>query len=204
MVGKTRELVVALCDPKLMEEFKALAKLLDLSYSVPRLKKSFSGRKLIIADDECIKLYGLKGSNMLPVNESNLTQVMFNLSGRTADVLLVGVDPGRRFAYVIISGDVVYLKGYVANFSELLRTMESVVRKLKPRKVVIKVGERSRGKVLRMLSLSSNGPYELYVVSESKTNSRNLYLVSEQGARLSKDFIAALNIALRRGLRINP
>ncbi len=204
MVGKVRELIAALCDPRLMKEFKILASLLDLDFSIPSFKKGILPQgKLVVADDECIKSYGLAGYTTLTVNELNLAKVMLNLSGRPADILLVGVDPGKKLAYVVITGGVICSRGYASSFRELLKIIKSLAKKLKPEKVIIKVGERGKDKAVELSQLVNDGSYEFYVVGEDRTNTRNLYLMREASIKLDKDCNAALNIALRDGLRIN-
>ena len=203
--NRVKELTVALCDPRLMREFMFLASLLNLDYSIPSFREGLhSINKLVLADEECIKAYGLKEGSALAVNEANLTRVLMGLLGVSTEVMLVGVDPGKKFAYVILSGGTVCSRGYVSNFEELLDIINSLAKKLYPKKVIIKVGEQGKDKAFELTKLINSDFYELYIVSENKTNTKNTYLVlGRDSPKFNKDFNAALNIALKNGSRIS-
>ena len=203
--NRVEELTIALCDPRLMREFMFLASLLNLDYSIPSFKGGLQSiNKLVLADEECINAYGLKGGSALAVNEANLTRVLIGLLGVPTEVMLVGVDPGKKFAYVVLTGGTVCSRGYVSNFRELLDIINSLTKKLYPKKVIIKVGEQGKDKALELIKLINSDFYELYIVPENKTNTKNPYLVlGRDSLKFNKDFNAALNIALKNGLRIS-
>lgn len=189
---------VALCDPRLMREFTFLARLLGLDYSIPSFREGIQPTgNPILADEECIKAYNLKKASTLAVNKANLAKVLFDLLGGSTKVLLVGVDPGKKLAYVVLNREVVCSKGYVSTVGELLEIINSLVRKLHPRKVIIKVGEQGKDKAYELSKIISSDLYELHLVPEDKTNIKNLYLALENPQKFSRDFIAALNIALK-------
>ena len=202
MVEREIRLVVALCNPKLMREFMSLANILGLNYSVPSPKESInSGNGLIIADDECIKSYGLSRLGVLIINESNISNVILGLGSKSTNTLIVGVDPGKRYAYVALSGGVICSKGYASGFKDVLKIAEGLLRKLRSERIIIKIGEQGREDALKLIRSFDHGAYELYLVSEDRTNCRNSFL-KDESIKLNKDFIAALNIALRNGVRV--
>lgn len=119
-------------------------------------------------------------------------------------VLQVGIDTGRQLAYVVLCDNILLKANYAKNVRELATFIRILEEGLKPARVVIKVGGPSGlSELYSVLMKFIPSRYELYLVDERNSSSRpqvNLYGLRKG---FTRDIYAALNIALREGIRIH-
>lgn len=210
-----KHVTVMVCDPKLMRKFVKIAKIVGLSYEVPTdLGIGFKHvSNLVIVDEECRTylrlqkvLEGLK-AEVFTVNEGNVaSQVLKILGVDRVEVLTLGVDLGSRLAYAMFADDVLIDVGFAENPKELMSRLDEVISDLKPLKTVVKVGvTESRGLefVNDLLKFISMKNLQVFLVDEANTSREaTSYYIKAYDIR-DKDLRAAINIALKDGVKIS-
>lgn len=121
-------------------------------------------------------------------------------------VLQVGMDVGRRLAYVILCDNILLKAGYISRLKDLIETVEKFREILTPSRVVIKLGSSTgtnNQKInifMRELILSG---FEVVVADESNSSSKTWSRLNGYKTKFTTDIHAALNIAFREGVRFS-
>lgn len=201
------ELKVIVCDPRLMRRFRELASLFKIEYSVPKDPEGTVEGGIVIADQECAELFKIRSDTIHLVTSNNLLDTILRLRGiNKVKVLIVGLDPGARLAFAIFADDVLIDTGHVTNYTNFIERLDSLVNELKPEKVIVKVGMPSTQEYYTWLSSLLieliDRTFDVYLVEETKTSYPPIREFPGINYTRSKDIDAAINIALREGIKV--
>ena len=208
MANSDRNLIVIVCDPKLMRKFKHLANTFRIAYTVPlRLREGEEvAASTVIADSECLERLSVHAKRLFMINENNLVDVILKISGRERIyVLTVGVDIGERLGYVMLADDFLYSKGYAGNIKELIDLVSLANRELNPKNIILKIGDTglcNKEIAPELFPSELLHKLKIYIVDELRSNQTNVFL-NQESKKLTKDLNAALNIALRKGISLS-
>ena len=121
-------------------------------------------------------------------------QVISRLSGE--DVLLIGVDPGKRIGLAVFYGRTRLAFNTFESPAALSARVEAFARRVPFRRLVVRIGDGSRATAARLAYLIESQVPEATVelVDESGTSARTPRMKGVQS-----DAIAAARIAFRRG-----
>lgn len=154
--------------------------------------------------------------NVIVVPESDVEKIVITLLGIvTEHVLVIGIDLGKRIAYAIIANHLVVDVGYKDDYRKLVERINELKRKLKPKKVIVRIGMPLSKDLIDTLSslteelLRMN--YDVYVVSEVRSSKefevptalleRSLKNIPRDLLK-SDDIRAAIILALRGGIKV--
>ncbi len=121
-------------------------------------------------------------------------------------VLQVGVDIGRRLAYVVLCDSLLLKAGYALSPKDLIEDLRRLREFLTPSETVVKVGSSIVNGGLKvnylMRELLTSG-FEVMVIDENSSSSKMWNILSGYKTRFTTDIHAALNIAFREGIRVS-
>jgi len=169
-------------------------------------------RDVLLVDDEGLDILRTRlGIN--PVNhylihdDASIYRFIVKVFGiKDVRVLQVGMDVGRRLAYVILCDNILLKAGYISRLKDLIETVEEFRKILTPSKVVIKLGSSAGtnnqkiNMFVRELILSG---FEVVVADESNSSSKTWNKLDGYKIKFTTDIHAALNIAFREGVKFS-
>jgi len=176
----------------------------------------------LIVDEEgyaIISTYseGIKYScEILNISKSDIEKVIITLLGIVTErIIMIGIDLGKRIAYAVIADHTVIDVGYKDNYKDLVNRINELKSKLKPKKVIVRIGMPLSKDLVNILSSLTEEllrlNYDVYVVSEVKSSKefevpttlleRSLKNIPRELLK-SDDVRVAIILALRGGIRI--
>jgi len=205
----SNDIKVVVCDPRLMQRFVKLADKLGLIYSVPKEVGVKISAEIIIIDDECLEHYEIDSKVAYLVTSNNVENIVSEVAGvKGAAVLMVGVDLGASIAYAVFADKELVSTGKVHRHEDFFRILKELISFIEPHKVIIKIGlseTKDLDKDLNeIIKRSSRAGYVVCLVDESKTTTEPPRITLRKHSVKDDDILAAINIALRDGLRILP
>ncbi|MCD6324053.1 MAG: hypothetical protein J7L55_02975 [Desulfurococcales archaeon] len=204
--GKGFPPTIVVCDPRLFRNVAEVLRTLKVDFRVPESLPLRMDEGTVIADDEC-RSYVEGSAQIYVVNRANVWKIALLIAGRRGNTLQVGIDLGSKIAYVALLDDLLLRYGYVESSEELASEVGELVDLLSPKNTIIKVGSPERRlsqEARRIAKLMPQRNCEVYVVNEERSNKALAILRSAypEIKGVAKDIIAALNIALRDGVKI--
>lgn len=206
-IPRSRNIKAVICDPRLMRKFVKLADELGLTYSVPGSSETKVSADIIIIDDECLEHYEINSNTAYLVANDNVKNIVSEVAGiRKASVLMVGVDLGANIAFAVFADKELVNVGKVREPKDFFQRLKELVDFVEPRKVIVKVGlpeindvDNVVGEILEGLLRMG---YIAYLVDESRTSVEAPKMVLRKLTVKDDDILAAINIALRNGMRV--
>lgn len=196
-------------NPRVFKLVANLIKEYDLNVYVPDNIQDVRLCDMLIVDSEGLSvLKNILHGNHVPRHHvvfdefSVYTSILSIFNIDKVGAVQIGIDVGRQLAYVILCDDFLLKAGYVSSFRELVSFVKLLESYLKPTKVILKIGGRISTSMLYSELVRSLPPdYELYIVDEKNSSSRTRLNLRGLKKRFTRDLHAALNIALREGIR---
>ncbi|OYT49137.1 MAG: hypothetical protein B6U85_00245 [Desulfurococcales archaeon ex4484_42] len=153
---------------------------------------------------------------ILNISKGDIEKAIITLLGVvTEHIMIIGIDLGKRIAYAVIADHTVIDVGYKDDYKELVSRINELKNKLKPKKVIVRIGMPLSKDLIDVLSSLTEEllrlNYDVYVVNEVKSSKefevpttlleRSLKNIPRDLLR-SDDVRAAIILALRGGVRI--
>ena len=178
---------------------------LGVSYRVPRGPEDLECREgevflvekgleeiLPPGQQECRRIVVEQGAS--PVHA--VMAVLEALRGGFGEIV-VGIDPGQCYAYVVVADELLVDYGYACSLEELAERLCSLLSSAKALSKTVKVGDRGGLEAAR--ALASCGLRVVLVDEEQSTRGTPVPGLRGLPRPLSRDVKAALRIALREG-----
>ncbi len=205
--SRSRDIKVVICNPRLMRRFAKLAGKLGLTYSVPKEVGTKVSADVIIIDDECLEHYEIDSNTAYLVTDSNVENVVSEVVGvRRASVLMVGVDLGASIAYAAFADKELVSAGKVCEPRDFFQRLRELMSFIEPRKIIVKVGLPETNDADEVLNEVIEGLLKMgcvtYLVDESRTSTEAPKIALRRLKVKDDDILAAINIALRSGMRV--
>lgn len=204
-----RSVALFIYNPRVLKYVKDVLRDYDLRFYVPRDISKVGDSDVLVVDSEGLRvLYSIVGNNLpnyflVNSNDISIYRPILNAYGiKELKIIQVGIDVGKRLAYVILCDRVLLRAGYVRSLRELINFINLLNNYLKPSKVIIKVGGYVDEFEIHLLKNSLQRNYEVFLIDEQKSSTKTQLNLYGLKIRFTDDIYAALNIALRDGVKI--
>ncbi len=185
----------------------------DIELFVPNDVKSLANyRDLLLVDDEGLEILKRcmdvgRVNYYLISDDASIYRFIVRAFGiEDVKVLQVGVDAGRRLAYVILSDNLLLKAGYIARLEDLIEIINRFRKFLTPAKVVVKLGSSTGNDDNKLDTLMKGlvrSGFEVIVADERNSSSRLWNPLSGYKTKFTTDMYAALNIVFREGVKVS-
>ncbi len=209
---------MAIYDPRVWRKFLELSEGLNVSFRVP---KDLSPEELrncdsILVDVQALAILARRGADLNTMcrevlvvsSEENLLSPLLKFAGFT-DVsrLTAGIDIGGSMAYVVLADGTYLTSGKSHEVRKVVGVLSKVREALRPLNSIVKVGVPHSEELLHLFkaltdSLLAEG-FEVYLIDEFNTTLKPFPRIRGVPKKLKdKDLRAAINIALREGIKL--
>lgn len=214
------KIAVLIYNPKVFREVIDRLRKINIDFYVPstinELKELLSDAPdlsdhIFVMDDELMGLLNVRSHipNLVLANEKNvlevISRIILKLLGRErVGELVLGIDVGKLYAYVLIADGYVVDYGLVMSLSRVVKCVRPWIKHLNPKVLSVRIGELANIDVLKDLQkLGISMEVELIDESSSSKPPRYRPLNNVNLKEISQDLEAALNIALRSGIKVD-
>lgn len=114
------------------------------------------------------------------------------------DVLVIGIDPGRRPGIAVLSGKTV-VAVFQVNVGEVEPLLEKIAREYKAKSVLVRIGHGARLVTTQLINVLLQAGFKVELVDESGTTP---HIGKDIHTSTVRDIIAAINIANIKGVPV--
>ncbi len=196
-------------NPRVLKYVKDVLRNYDLRFYVPRDVSKVKDSDVLIVDSEGLRILHSTVGNNLPryflVNgdDASIYRPILNAYGiKEVKVIQVGIDVGKRLAYVVLCDGVLLRAGYAGSLRELINSINLLNNYLRPSKVIIKIGGYVDELEIHLLKNHLQRNCEVFLIDEQKSSAKSQLNLCGLKIKFTDDIHAALNIALRDGIKL--